>query len=215
MLPRSSRRLLPVLARQQPASTTFLARSYSVLPTEKTPVSPVSSTNALPTSSAGSHDRALQENPEDGEALRVQQSPNRATTWSRNQQPRDKAMVGPRFEQTIIKDQPQPYAAINLIHKQPVRWTDKKVVSCDGGGGPLGHPRIFINTDKPKICWCTYCGVPYANTHHRKHLESLPINTYPLYPTGDAAELPQGDVSGSTGSTEPLQSNTGNKLEQR
>lgn len=36
------------------------------------------------------------------------------------------------------------------------------MVSCDGGGGPLGHPRIFINLDKPKICWCTYCGLPFV-----------------------------------------------------
>ena len=58
--------------------------------------------------------------------------------------------------------QPRPYAAIELIHKQPVRWTHDKVVSCDGGGGPLGHPRIFINTDKPQINWCTYCGIPFV-----------------------------------------------------
>lgn len=43
-----------------------------------------------------------------------------------------------------------------------MRWTNKRSVSCDGGGGPLGHPRIFINVDKPQICWCTYCGVPYV-----------------------------------------------------
>jgi uncharacterized Zn-finger protein len=54
-------------------------------------------------------------------------------------------------------------SAMELIHQQPVRWTKQKVVSCDGGGGPLGHPRIFINTDKPQICWCTYCGVPYVS----------------------------------------------------
>lgn len=36
-------------------------------------------------------------------------------------------------------------------------------MACDGGGGPLGHPRIFINLDKPQICWCTYCGVPYVS----------------------------------------------------
>lgn len=53
-------------------------------------------------------------------------------------------------------------AAIDLIHKQPVRWTEKKVVSCDGGGGPLGHPRVFINTDKPAILPCGYCGVPFV-----------------------------------------------------
>lgn len=53
-------------------------------------------------------------------------------------------------------------AAIELIHKQPVRWTKERVVSCDGGGGPLGHPKIFINTDKPEIATCGYCGVPFV-----------------------------------------------------
>ena len=87
--------------------------------------------------------------------------------------------------------QPQPEAAISLIHKQPVRWTSSRIVSCDGGGGPLGHPRIFINVDKPQICWCTYCGLPFAHEHHRKHLQSLPSTTYPLEPVGEPAEVPQ------------------------
>ena len=72
-------------------------------------------------------------------------------------------MAGPRFEQMNIETQPRPYAAIDLIHKQPVRWTKESQVSCDGGGGPLGHPRIFINVNKPQICWCTYCGVPFVS----------------------------------------------------
>jgi uncharacterized Zn-finger protein len=25
----------------------------------------------------------------------------------------------------------------------------------------LGHPRIFINTDRPEISVCTYCGIPF------------------------------------------------------
>ena len=58
--------------------------------------------------------------------------------------------------------QPQPEAAISLIHKQPVRWIKTRTVSCDGGGGPLGHPKIFINVDKPQICCCTYCGLPFV-----------------------------------------------------
>lgn len=65
----------------------------------------VSSSNALPSSSFGSHDYALQEAPEDGEAKRVMQAPNREGVWSRSQQPRSKAMIGPRFEQTIMEDQ--------------------------------------------------------------------------------------------------------------
>jgi NADH dehydrogenase (ubiquinone) Fe-S protein 6 len=33
------------------------------------------------------------------------QAPNRQGIWSRSQAPREKAMVGPRFEQTIMEDQ--------------------------------------------------------------------------------------------------------------
>jgi NADH dehydrogenase (ubiquinone) Fe-S protein 6 len=51
---------------------------------------------------------------------------------------------------------------MELIHKQPVRWTHDRVVACDGGGGPAGHPRIFINTDKPEIATCNYCGLPFV-----------------------------------------------------
>jgi len=111
------------------------------------------------------------------------------------------AMQGPRFEQTIIEVQPRPMAAIDLIHKQPVRWTDQKIVACDGGGGALGHPKIFINTDKPQINWCTYCGLPYANTHHRKLLQSTPKDqlSYPLEPTGDPAEIRVATTPGQAG----------------
>ncbi|KAG9627585.1 hypothetical protein KCV04_g11387, partial [Aureobasidium melanogenum] len=97
-----------------------------------------------------------------------------------------------------------PMAAIELIHKQPVRWVKERTVKCDGGGGPLGHPRIFINVDRPQICWCTYCGLPYAKESNRKMLESLPSTSYPLEPTGHEAEVPKG-----------YQSNTGKPLEQR
>ncbi|KAF2191773.1 NADH-ubiquinone oxidoreductase [Zopfia rhizophila CBS 207.26] len=163
-------------------------------PNPKTPKPNVSVTNAQPTSSEGSFDQVLQESVEKGEELRVmqapnRQSPNRKGIWSRSQQPREIAMTGPRFEQTIFEDQPRPYAAIELIHKQPVRWVKERTVSCDGGGGPLGHPRIFINVDKPQICWCTYCGLPFAHEHHRKHLESLPSTSYPLTSAGDPAEV--------------------------
>ncbi|KAJ4308506.1 hypothetical protein N0V94_009328 [Neodidymelliopsis sp. IMI 364377] len=160
-------------------------------PVTRKEVPTISETNATPTSSEGSFDKVLQESVEQGEKLRKQQAPNRQGIWSRSQQPREIAMSGPRFEQSIIEDQPRPYAAIDLIHQQPVRWTHERIVSCDGGGGPLGHPRIFINTDKPQICWCTYCGLPFAHEYHRAHLESLPADqlSYPLGPKGNAAEV--------------------------
>ncbi|KAL8943703.1 MAG: hypothetical protein Q9216_000902 [Gyalolechia sp. 2 TL-2023] len=157
-------------------------------PNPPKPVQNVSDTNAVPVET-GLRDEPLQEMPEDSERQRQLQAPNRAEPWSRSQMPRERAMSGPRFEQTIMEYQPQPQAAIDLIHKQPVRWTKQRVVSCDGGGGPLGHPRIFINVDKPQINWCTYCGLPFANEHHRKHLQSLPSTTYPLEPQGAVGEV--------------------------
>jgi NADH dehydrogenase (ubiquinone) Fe-S protein 6 len=61
-------------------------------------------------------------------------------------------------------------AAIELIHKQPVHWTHDRVVACDGGGGPAGHPRVFINTDKPEIAVCGYCGLPFVRYSARREL---------------------------------------------
>ncbi len=35
-------------------------------------------------------------------------------------------------------------------------------VACDGGGGPLGHPKVFLELDKDgKVC-CPYCSRRYA-----------------------------------------------------
>ncbi|KAK2749552.1 hypothetical protein FQN55_003252 [Onygenales sp. PD_40] len=191
---RSSRAALPAI--RAPYTTTtprFAEQSENAIPTNSpTPpkkVSPISETNAVPLDSMGTQDGALQETPDRARAELARQSPNRQAIWAKSQQPREKAMAGPRFEQTIMELQPRPYAAIELIHKQPVRWTKEKVVSCDGGGGPLGHPKVFINTDKPQICPCEYCGLPFANEHNRKALEAQAQTSYPLEPTGDPVEV--------------------------
>ncbi|KAL8769411.1 MAG: hypothetical protein Q9209_004639 [Squamulea sp. 1 TL-2023] len=160
-------------------------------PNPPAPVQNVSDSNATPISAMGIRDAPMQELSEVGEKQRQMQAPNRREPWSMSQQPRERAMSGPRFEQTIMEFQPQPQAAIELIHKQPVRWTKQRVVSCDGGGGPMGHPRIFINVDKPQINWCTYCGLPFAHEHHRKLLQSLPSTSYPLELQGAVGEVPE------------------------
>ena len=72
----------------------------------------VSDSNAVPISPQGMRDsdRPLQEMPEDSERQRVMQAPNRNEPWSRSQQPRERAMSGPRFEQTIMEYQVRPTA---------------------------------------------------------------------------------------------------------
>jgi NADH dehydrogenase (ubiquinone) Fe-S protein 6 len=74
-------------------------------PVERAVKPNVSETNAVPTSSEGSFDKVLQENVADGERMRSQQAPNYKGIWSRSQQPREIAMSGPRFEQSIMEDQ--------------------------------------------------------------------------------------------------------------
>lgn len=64
-------------------------------------VANVSKTNEVPVEDA--HGGTLQESASDAENLRVTQAPNRLGVWSRSQNPRAKAMSGPRFEQTIME----------------------------------------------------------------------------------------------------------------
>lgn len=37
---------------------------------------------------------------------------------------------------------------INLIAEIPPKECTERVVSCDGGDGPLGHPKVYINLVK-------------------------------------------------------------------
>ena len=51
----------------------------------------------------GAFDGRIVEKPAEGEQNRQLQAPNRASTWAKSQQPREVAMTGPRFEQTIME----------------------------------------------------------------------------------------------------------------
>lgn len=39
---------------------------------------------------------------------------------------------------------------------EPVE-TKNTVIKCDGGGGPLGHPLIYLNLEKTGTVVCPYC----------------------------------------------------------
>ncbi|KAM6376523.1 NADH dehydrogenase [ubiquinone] iron-sulfur protein 6, mitochondrial isoform 2-T2 [Alca torda] len=57
--------------------------------------------------------------------------------------------------------------AIDLIAEQPVSAVESRVISCDGGGGALGHPKVYINLDKDtKTGTCGYCGLQFKQKHH-------------------------------------------------
>jgi NADH dehydrogenase (ubiquinone) Fe-S protein 6 len=56
--------------------------------------------------------------------------------------------------------------AIDLIAEQPIIKSEQRVVYCTGGDEHLGHPKVYINLDKPGAHACGYCGLRYERDHH-------------------------------------------------
>ncbi|CAM1298404.1 NDUFS6 (predicted) [Pycnogonum litorale] len=56
--------------------------------------------------------------------------------------------------------------AIDLIAEQPPIPVKERVTSCDGGGGPLGHPKVYINVDQEGYHSCGYCGLRFYHEHN-------------------------------------------------
>ncbi|CAO3670602.1 hypothetical protein G6F70_005504 [Rhizopus microsporus] len=99
----------------------------------------------------------------------AEQAANRATTWSENQRAKADALKGPRFEQMDLSTQPNPMAAIELIAEEPIRFVNKRIAHCDGGGGPLGHPKVYINLDASGPQACGYCGIRFQKLDDHHH----------------------------------------------
>lgn len=58
---------------------------------------------------------------------------------------------------------------MELISMVPPIEFDGRVAVCDGGSGPTGHPRVFINLDNGKPNPCGYCGLRFVQRHHHHH----------------------------------------------
>lgn len=52
-----------------------------------------------------------------------------------------------RLARFVNKDgkEVNPNWGIKLIEETPPSCTKDRIVACDGGGGPLGHPKVYIN----------------------------------------------------------------------
>ncbi len=57
--------------------------------------------------------------------------------------------------------------AIDLVAEEPVACVNGTHVWCDGGRGALGHPRVYINLDRPEINDCGYCGRRFIADKHK------------------------------------------------
>ncbi|KAJ1725568.1 hypothetical protein LPJ53_000238 [Coemansia erecta] len=101
--------------------------------------------------------------------IAIEQAPNRDAVWSSDQRPRSDVVEDPRFVQADLLGQPRPMAAIELIAEEPVRQLETRLACCDGGGGPLGHPRVWINLDDGQPQSCGYCGLRFQMKPHHHH----------------------------------------------
>jgi uncharacterized Zn-finger protein len=42
-------------------------------------------------------------------------------------------------------------------------YIDQMVAACNGGGGPLGHPRVYLNLAPAGRAECPYCSRLFLN----------------------------------------------------
>jgi len=73
-----------------------------------------------------------------------------------------------RFAVSGLQKETNKKWAIDLIAEVPPQKVTKRIVSCDGGGGPLGHPKIYINLDPTLAAAaqsCNYCGLRFELEH--------------------------------------------------
>jgi len=45
---------------------------------------------------------------------------------------------------------------------------NESIVKCDGGGGPLGHPVIYLNLGKEGKFICPYCSKTFVKAMEEK-----------------------------------------------
>jgi NADH dehydrogenase (ubiquinone) Fe-S protein 6 len=57
--------------------------------------------------------------------------------------------------------------AIDLVAEEPVAVINSSHTWCNGGDAGLGHPKVYINLDKPEINVCGYCGKRFVYTKHQ------------------------------------------------
>eukprot|EP00164_Ancoracysta_twista_P006245 GFYU01008671.1.p1 GENE.GFYU01008671.1~~GFYU01008671.1.p1 ORF type:complete len:118 (+),score=33.30 GFYU01008671.1:32-355(+) len=67
----------------------------------------------------------------------------------------------PPLARSALEGNPQ-----KLVNDVPPVEVKGARVACDGGGGPLGHPKVYINLnveDGPAVCG--YCGLRFVQKH--------------------------------------------------
>jgi uncharacterized Zn-finger protein len=45
--------------------------------------------------------------------------------------------------------------------EEPI-YVQTRSVACDGGGGPLGHPNVYLKIGEPGDVVCPYCSAQFV-----------------------------------------------------
>ncbi|KAF8943916.1 hypothetical protein BGZ47_004880 [Haplosporangium gracile] len=115
--------------------------------------------------------------------IQAQEVPAREETKDRHTETGDQHRIRPASHRTEISEEygikgkpetkkgypPQPKAAVELIAEEPIRMVEGRRARCDGGGGSLGHPAVWINLDRPGNHACGYCGIRFEQKPHHHH----------------------------------------------
>ena len=59
-----------------------------------------------------------------------------------------------------------------MLIMSEVYFVEERIVSCDGGGGALGHPRIYLSLEGESEVECPYCGRRYVLATERYSLNT-------------------------------------------
>ena len=52
------------------------------------------------------------------------------------------------------------------MHLEPPILVESRVVHCDGGGGALGHPAVYLHIGEENEIVCPYCSRHFMLTDH-------------------------------------------------
>merc|ERR1712168_734794 len=70
--------------------------------------------------------------------------------------------------------------AIDLVAEDPIVVVNARNIWSDGGGA-LGHPKVYINLDKPQVQICGYSGRKFIQKKFYNEAEHGPSITYEEY----------------------------------
>lgn len=79
---------------------------------------------------------------------------------------------------------------------------DEMVAACNGGGGPLGHPRVYLNLAPVGHVECPYCSRMFVNPRTNSHANPQGVKPE----SGVVMPSPQDGEEKATDQTTPRQS---------